>query len=201
MLRRFAVFASGYGSNLQAIINSAKRGHIKAELALVVSDNSKAYALARAKRAAIPSVVVDRKDFFSKGEFEKEILRALSEHKIDFIALAGFMRVLSADFVRRYKNRILNIHPSLLPSFKGEDGIGDALRYGVKATGVTVHFVDERVDSGPIILQGTLKVKDADTRETLARRIHKVEHKLYPQAIRLFSEGKLKVAGRKVFLK
>lgn len=201
MLRRFAVFASGYGSNLQAIINSAKRGHIKAELALVVSDNSKAYALARAKRAAIPSVVVDRKDFFSKGEFEKEILRALSEHKIDFIALAGFMRVLSADFVRRYKNRILNIHPSLLPSFKGEDGIGDALRYGVKATGVTVHFVDEGVDSGPIILQGTLKVKDADTRETLARRIHKVEHKLYPQAIRLFSEGKLKVAGRKVFLK
>jgi len=193
-----AVFCSGKGTNLQAIIEAVKRGEIKADLSLVVSDNPSAYALERAKTAGIETVVIEPKNFSTREDFEKEIIKHLERKKIDLICLAGFMRILSPSFVQKYKNRILNIHPALLPSFKGTHGVRDALEYGVKITGPTVHFVDEKMDHGPIILQSAVEVKDDDTEETLAERIHKEEHKIYPLAIKLFVEGKLKIEGRRV---
>ncbi|MCM8798889.1 MAG: phosphoribosylglycinamide formyltransferase [Candidatus Omnitrophica bacterium] len=197
---RIAVFCSGKGSNLQAIIEAVKRGEIKAELSLVVSDNKDAYALVRAREAGIESVVVEPKNFSTREDFEKKIIEHLEKKKIDLVCLAGFMRMLSPNFVRRYRNRILNIHPALLPSFKGTQGVKDALDYGVKITGPTVHFVDEKMDHGPIILQSAVEVKDEDTEETLAERIHREEHKIYPLAIKLFVEGKLKIVGRRVMI-
>jgi phosphoribosylglycinamide formyltransferase-1 len=193
-----AVFASGRGTNFGAIIRAVKKGKIKANLALLVCDNPKAGTIGRAKRAGIKVALVKREDFSSKEEFETKIIQHLEENKIDLIVLAGFMRILSAEFVARYRGRILNIHPALLPSFKGTEGIKDAFAYGVKVTGVTVHFVDEKMDHGPIILQAAVKIEENDTPETLEAKIHKVEHKLYPQAVRLFVEGRLKIEGRKV---
>ncbi|MCX7661546.1 MAG: phosphoribosylglycinamide formyltransferase [Candidatus Omnitrophica bacterium] len=193
-----AVFASGRGTNFSAIARAVKKGKIKANLSLLVCDNPKAKVLQKAKRTGIKSVLIKREDFSSRQEFETEIIKHLEENRIDLIVLAGFMRVLSPEFVRRYYGRILNIHPALLPSFKGTQGIKDAFEYGVKVTGVTVHFVDEKTDHGPIILQGVVKIKETDTLETLEKRIHRIEHKLYPQAIKLFTEGRLKIEGRKV---
>ena len=195
---RIAVFCSGSGTNLQAIIDAAKRGDVKAEIALVVSDAPTCFALKRAEKADIKTLVVEGKDFNSKKEFEAGILKALKKEKIDLIALAGYMRLLSADFIREYKNRILNIHPALLPSFKGAHGIKDAFDYGVKITGPTVHFVTEDMDAGPVILQTAVKVMEDDTEETIGEAIHKEEHKLYPRAIQLFVEGRLKIEGSKV---
>ncbi|MFH0838844.1 MAG: phosphoribosylglycinamide formyltransferase [Candidatus Omnitrophota bacterium] len=200
-LAYIAVFCSGKGTNLQAIIESVKRGYIRARLRLVISDRKDAYALVRAKKAHIDTRFIDRKKFSSKVEFESEILKYLKQYNIDVIVLAGFMKVLSDGFVRRYKNRIVNIHPALLPSFKGTEGIKDAFCYGVKVTGSTVHFVDEGVDTGPIILQETVRVEDHDTEETLARKIHEKEHRIYPKAIKLLVENRLKIAGRKVTIK
>lgn len=193
-----AVFCSGQGTNLQAIIDAVKKRRIKANLSLVVSDNPKAYAVERAKRARIEVAVVDPKEFPTRERLEDEIVRHLKRKKIGLIAFAGFMRVLSPRFVRRYKNRILNIHPALLPSFRGAHAIRDALKFGVKVTGPTVHFVTEKVDSGPIILQAACPVKDNDDEESLLARVHKLEYKIYPKAIRLYVEGRLKVAGGKV---
>ncbi len=193
-----AVFCSGSGTNLQAIIDAVKKEEIEAEIRLVVSDVLDAYALVRAKNADIKTLVVERRNFKTKAEFETEIIKNLEKENIQLICLAGYMKMLSSDFIKRYRNRILNIHPALLPSFKGTQGIKDALDYGVKITGPTVHFVDEGMDTGPIVLQAALEVKDDDTEETLVERIHKLEHKIYPEAIRLFVEGKLKIEGRKV---
>ncbi len=197
----FAVFCSGQGTNLQAIIDAVKTKRIKAKLALVVSDNPGAFAIERAYRAKIETVVFDPKRFSSKQEFESAIIRELSRKDIKLIALAGYMRILSDDFVRKYKNRIINIHPALLPAFKGGQAIKDALQYGVKVTGPTVHFVTQDVDSGPIILQEVCPIKEDDTEARLLARVHKLEHKLYPRAIDLFALGKLKVRGRKVLIK
>jgi phosphoribosylglycinamide formyltransferase-1 len=193
-----AVFCSGKGTNLQAIIDAAKAGKIKARIALVISDNIDAFALERAKKAGIKNLFIDPAKFKTKREFEKEIVKYLEEERIGLICLAGFMRVVSPWFVQKFRNRILNIHPALLPSFKGTEGIKDALDYGVKITGPTVHFVDEKVDCGPIILQAVVEVKDDDTPEPLAERIHQQEHKIYPEAISLFVEGRLKIEGRRV---
>jgi len=193
-----AVFASGRGTNFSAIARAVKKGKIKANLALLVCDNPKAKVIARAKRQGVKIALVERKNFSSKQEFEAKIIKHLEENKIDLIVLAGFMRLLSPEFVRRYYGKILNIHPALLPSFKGEQGIKDAFDYGVKITGVTVHFVDEEMDHGPIILQEAVKIKEADTLESLEAKIHKVEHKIYPEAIKLFIEGRLKIKGRRV---
>jgi phosphoribosylglycinamide formyltransferase-1 len=195
---RIAVFASGNGSNFGAIINAVKKGKIKADLSLLVCDNPSARAIWRAERAGIAVALVNRGDFICKKDFEARIIRHLKEHKIDLIVLAGFMRILSPEFVRKYKGMILNIHPSILPSFKGGHGIKEALDYGVKVSGVTVHFVDEEMDHGPIILQQALKVEEGDTLESFEEKIHKLEHKLYPQAIKLFTESKLKTEGRRV---
>ena len=193
-----AVFCSGNGTNLQAIIGSWKKGHIKADIKLVVSDLPDCYALTRAKNAGIKTLVIERKNFKTKKDFEAEILKVLKIENIDLIVLAGYMRILSGDFISAYENKILNIHPALLPSFKGAHGIRDAFEYGVKITGVTVHFVTKDMDAGPIILQSSVKVTEDDTEETLAEAIHEEEHKIYPRAIQLFVEGKLKIEGRKV---
>jgi len=188
-VKNIAVFASGRGTNFAAIVKAVKNGRIKANLSLLVCDNSKAGVLSKAKKAKIKIALVKN---------ESMIIRYLKENKIDLIVLAGFMRLLSPGFVRRYYGRIINIHPSLLPSFKGAEGIKDAFSYGVKFTGVTVHFVDELMDHGPIILQQAIKIGEGQTIGSLEKKIHKVEHKLYPEAIRLFVEGRLKIAGRKV---
>lgn len=195
---KIAVFCSGSGTNLQAIIDSQKRGDIKADLGLVVSDVADCFALRRAEKAGIRTFVAERKAFKSKKEIESAILKKLKEEKIDLIVLAGYMRLLSADFINSYKNKILNIHPALLPSFKGTHGIKDAFECGVKVTGPTVHFVTEAMDAGPIVLQAPVMVMEDDTEETLAEAVHKEEYKIYPRAIQLFVEGKLKIEGRKV---
>ncbi len=196
-----AVFCSGKGTNLQAIIDAVKKGEIKAGLSLVISDNKDAYALVRAKNAGIETFFIDPSRFKTRDEFDREVIKHLERKKIDLVCLAGFMRIISPCLVQRYKNRILNIHPALLPSFKGTEGIKDALEYGVKITGPTVHFVDEKMDHGPIILQAAVEVKDDDTEETLAERIHQQEHIIYPKAVKLFVEGRLKIEGRKVKIK
>ena len=193
-----AVFASGRGTNFSAIARAVKSGKLKANLSLLVSDNPQAAVLSKAKRAGVKIALIKREGFATRGDFEAAIIRELEENKIDLVVLAGFMRVLGPELLSRYENRIINIHPALLPSFKGSEGIKDALSYGVKVTGVTVHFVDEKMDHGPIILQAEVKVKPSDTLETLEAKIHKVEHKLYPEAIRLFLEGRLKIEGRQV---
>ena len=159
----FAVLVSGHGTNLAAIINAVKRKAIRANLRLVVSDNPQAFALKRAKKAKIKAVVIKREDFSDREGFEGELLKHLKGEKIDFIVLAGFMRILSPFLIGQYPRRILNIHPALLPAFKGTHAIKDAFEFGAKVTGVTVHLVDEKVDHGPIVLQESLKINPQDT--------------------------------------
>ncbi|MDD5449144.1 MAG: phosphoribosylglycinamide formyltransferase [Candidatus Omnitrophica bacterium] len=197
-MKNIAVFCSGNGTNLQAIVDAVESGYIKANMALMVCDNPSAYALKRAKKAGIEIFLLTPKGFKTREEYDRGVIKKLTEKKIDLVVLAGFMRLLSPYFIKKYKDKILNIHPALLPSFKGTQGIKDALDYGVKVTGPSVHFVEEGLDSGPIILQETVEINDADTEETLAERIHEKEHIIYPKAIKLFIEGKLKIEGRKV---
>jgi len=194
---RVGVLASGRGTNLQSIIDHSESGRIDADVVVVISDKRDAYALERARKHGIPAYFVDPKGK-SREEHEREIDKILREHNVDLVVGAGYMRILSPWFIRRWYGKIINIHPALLPSFKGTDGQGDALRYGVKITGCTTHFMDEEVDHGPIILQAAVIVKDDDTRESLAERILKVEHQLLPRTIQLFAEGRLKIEGRKV---
>ena len=196
-----AVFASGSGTNLQAIIDSALRGEIKAKIALVVSDRKDAFALTRAGNAGIETFVLSPKDFKTRTDYDKEIIKELEKRNIELIALAGFMRLVSSYFVGKYRNKILNIHPALLPQFKGTHAIKDAFSQGAKRTGVTVHFVDEKLDHGPIILQEAVKIEKTDTLDTLEEKIHKIEHRLYPKVIKLFVEGKIEIEGRKVRIK
>jgi phosphoribosylglycinamide formyltransferase-1 len=193
---RFAVLVSGYGSNLQAIIDAKQKGEIRSELALVLSSNDKAFALQRAEKAGIPTMVCRPRDYTNKQSVDRDMVIRLKQDKIDFICLAGYMRILTPFFIKQYPQHIMNIHPSLLPAFKGGHGIKDAFTYGVKVTGVTVHFVNEKVDNGAIILQECVPVEEGDTVDTLEDRIHRVEHKLYPRAIALYEQGRLKVRGR-----
>jgi len=200
-LLNIAVFCSGSGTNLQAIIDSVSKGLIPARIAVVISDQAKAFALERAKKANVETLVLNKKDYKSREDFDREIVRELKKRDVGLVVLAGFMRLLSPYFIGEYRNRIMNVHPALLPSFKGAHGIKDAIEHGVKVTGVTVHFVDEHLDAGPIILQKTVEVKEGDTEETLLERVHKEEHRIYPEAIKLFAEGKIKIEGRKVVIK
>lgn len=199
-MKNIAVFASGRGTNFSAIIKAVKKGLIKANLSILVCDNPSAAAIQKAKRAGIEVLLVKRDDFPSRKDFENKISFHLEKSKIDLIVLAGFMRILSPEFVRRYKDMILNIHPSLLPAFKGKQAIKDAFDYGVKTSGVTVHFVDEKMDHGPIILQKAVSIEQEDTLESLEAKIHKIEHQLYPEAIKLFAEDRLKTTGRKIHI-
>jgi len=193
-----AVFASGNGSNFQAIAEAVKTKKIKASLALLVCDKPGVFVLDRAKKLKIDSFLIEKKNFPCKEDYEKEILKKLKENNIGLIVLAGYMKMVGPDILKAYKGRILNIHPALLPAFKGTDGIKDAFEYGVKVTGPTVHFVDEEMDNGPIVMQAEVEVEDDDTQESLAEKIHKAEHRIYPEAIRLFTEGRLKIIGRRV---
>ncbi|MEK6223310.1 MAG: phosphoribosylglycinamide formyltransferase [Thermodesulfobacteriales bacterium] len=195
---RVAVFASGSGTNLQAIIDA----QIQAiEIAVVFSNKSDAYALERAKTHNIPVEVIDYKGYESREDYDSEVIKVLEPYKLDLIILAGYMRILSPVFVRAYKGKIVNIHPALLPCFPGISSARQALEYGVKYTGVTVHFVDEGVDTGPIILQSVVEIEDSDTEETLLQKIHKVEHQIYPKALGLVSSGQIEVKGRRVLKK
>lgn len=197
-MQKFAVFVSGHGSNLQAIIDAVKNKDIKADLALVFSDNPKAFALKRAQGEGIKTIVLRRQDYAAPQSYDRDIVMNMKREDIDFIVLAGYMKLLTPFFVKEYKNKILNIHPSLLPSFKGKKAIKDTFTYGAKVAGVTIHIVNEKMDNGPIIVQEGFKVAENDTVESLEEKIHKIEHKLYPKAIKLFIEGRLKITGRKV---
>lgn len=198
MKKNIAVFASGNGTNLKAIIDSIAAGRLKARIALVVSDRRGAFALKRAEKAGINTLYADPKEFDTKHDYEKFIIERLKKENVELVVLAGFMRILSPFFIKKYKNRILNIHPALLPAFKGAHAIRDAYRYGVKVTGVTVHFVDEKVDHGPIVLQGSETVSGSEPIAELEKRIHKLEHKMYSAAIGKVLSGRLSIRGRRV---
>lgn len=195
-MTKLGVMCSGRGTDLQSIIDAIKNGELDAEISIVLTDKPNVMALERAEKAGIKNICVDRKKFASRTDFESELLKNLEG--VDLVVLAGFMRILSPDFVRRYEGRLMNIHPSLLPAFPGAHAHRDVLAYGVKISGCTVHFVDEGTDSGPIILQAAVEVKDDDTEETLSARVLEQEHIIYPKAIKLFVEGKLKIVGRHV---
>ena len=199
---RIAVLASGGGTNLQTLINQLHRDDTSGiEISVVISDRGQAYALTRAKRAGIPTCVVRLKDFPNRNAFDAEISRIIDKHEVGLIVLAGFMKLFQPAFVQKYRNRIVNIHPALLPAFPGAHPVSDILAYGVKISGVTVHFVDEGVDSGPIIAQASVPVYDNDDEKSLHARIQVEEHRLYPQVIKRYAEGKLEVVGRKVVVR
>lgn len=195
-MMRIGVLASGRGSNLQALIDSWKQGRLSGELVAVGSDQETAFALQRAEEAGLLHEAFPLGAFSSRREQEQAILRWLKEHKVELLVLAGFMRVLSKDFLQGIQIPILNIHPSLLPSFQGLHAQRQALEYGVKISGCTVHFVDEGLDSGPIILQEAVPVLPNDTEDSLAARILEVEHRIYPEAVRLVASGRVKRSGR-----
>lgn len=195
-----AVLASGYGSNLQAIIDAVEKKEIQGQIKVVISDVEEAYALERARRHNIEAIYINPREYAGRRAFDEAIVALLEERKIDLVILAGYMRLVSPVIIDRFRGRIMNIHPSLLPAFPGLEGVKQALDYGVKVTGCTVHFVDEGLDTGPIILQEAVDVYDSDTVESLHERIHRVEHRLYPRAIQLFIEGKLRLEGRRCFI-
>ena len=192
------ILCSGRGTNLQSIMAAVKSGQIDAKIALVLTDKPEAKALERAADAGIAHVCVNRKACREKQEFEERIAAELKKAGVTLVILAGFMRILSPYFVREFQGRILNIHPSLLPSFGGAHAHRDVLAYGVKVSGCTIHFVDEGMDSGPIILQTAVPVLDDDTEDTLAARVLEQEHILYPKAIELYVNGRLEIEGRHV---
>ncbi len=192
------MLVSGRGSNLQALIDAVASKELNVEICLVLSDKADAYALERAHRHGIPTAVVQRKGYSDKEQFQKAILEEVKSHGAELVVLAGFMRILGRTFLSSFPNRVINIHPALLPAFPGIDAQRQALDYGVKFSGCTVHFVDEGMDSGPIIVQRVVPVMDDDDRDALADRILEQEHLLIVEGVKLFSEGRLKVDGRKV---
>jgi phosphoribosylglycinamide formyltransferase 1 len=198
------VLASGWGSNLSSIIQSRKTGKISSNIVLVISNNSASNALNIARENQIPEVHLSVKQFNTAEEYENRFLELLKNHQVDMIILAGYMKMIPPVVVKAYKNKILNIHPALIPSFCGKGLYGlkvheAVLNYGVKVTGVTIHLVDEEYDTGPIVHQKTVQVHDDDTPETLQKRVLAVEHEIYPEAIRLFETKKFNIEGRKVF--
>ena len=198
---KIAVLVSGSGTNLQTLIEQLHQDETSGiAIATVLSDRRKAYALTRAKHAGIPTHVVRAQDFENRYDFDAEISRIVEHYAVDLIVLAGFMKVFQPPFVQKYRNRIINVHPTLLPAFPGAHPIADTFAYGVKIAGVTVHFVDEAVDSGPIIAQAAVPVLETDDEESLHNRIQVEEHKLYPEVIKWYAQGKLKIEGRKVII-
>ena len=193
-----AVLISGSGSNLQAIIDASEKGEIPCRVGVVISNKGDAYGLVRARKHGIPTEVVDHKAFASREEFDAKLVEIIRASGAELVCLAGFMRVLTPVFVHAFPNRILNIHPALLPSFPGTHGPRQALSYGVRFSGCTVHYLDEGVDTGPVIVQAVVPVYDDDTEDALAARILVQEHRIYPMAIRLFFSGKLTIEGRRV---
>lgn len=195
------VLCSGQGTNLQALISAGRSGRLGARIAVVISDRADAHALRRARRAGLPAVFVDPKTSASREAFDRRLLEVLAAHRVRLVCLAGFMRILSPVFVRRYPGRILNIHPALLPAFPGARALRDVLVWGARVTGVTVHLVDERVDHGPILLQEAVAIGPRETEASLLRRVHRVEHRLYPRAVALLASGRVRVDGRRVIFR
>lgn len=201
MVRRLAIFASGSGSNFEAIVQAVQAGQLRGvEVALLVCDKPGAKVLERAERLGIPTFVFQPKEYADKSAFEKEIVAQLQKLDVTLVVLAGYMRLVGETLLSAYEGKIINLHPSLLPAFPGKDAIGQALDYGVKITGVTVHVVDAGLDTGPIIAQLPVAVQETDTKETLAARIHEVEHGLLVEVIGLLVEERVKLEGRLVQL-
>ena len=195
---RIGVLASGRGSNFEAIARAVASGFVPATLEVLIVDRPGAAALERAREHRVEAVCIDPREHSGREAHEKAVIAALDERRVGLVCLAGYMRLLSDGFVRHFEGRLMNIHPSLLPSFPGLHPQRQALRHGVKLAGATVHFVDEGVDTGPIVLQAAVPVRDDDTEETLAERILVEEHRIYPEAIRLFAQGRLSTEGRRV---
>jgi phosphoribosylglycinamide formyltransferase 1 len=197
MKKRIAILLSGRGSNFEAIADSVAAGRIDAEIAIVLSNRPDARGLEIARERGLPAATIPSKGL-DRESYDRLLLAELGKHKVDLICLAGYMRLLSETFVRAYPLRILNIHPSLLPAFPGLDAQDQAIDYGVKVSGCSVHFVDENLDSGPVVLQAAVPVLDGDTAETLSARILKEEHRIYSEAIQLILSGQYRLAGRRV---
>ena len=192
------VLASGRGSNFQAIIDGISAGKVHASVRLLIVDNPEAYAIERAKKHAIPYLFLDPRDFSSKDDFFANIADELKAKGVQLVVLAGFMRIVRKPLIDAYPHRIMNIHPALLPSFPGLHGQKQAVDYGVKISGCTVHFVDEGMDTGPVIIQAAVPVSPDDTEETLSERILRLEHRIFPEAIQLYAEGRIRIEGRVV---
>ena len=197
---KLAILLSGRGSNFEAIHRAIATGALRATIVCVISNRPEARGFERARELGLPAHVFDHKRYPTRAEHEEDVLRALAEAEPDFVALAGYMRLLSPAFVAAFPHRILNIHPSLLPSFPGVDAQAQAVAYGVKVSGCTVHFVDENLDAGPIVAQEAVPVRSSDTEESLAARILEAEHRIYPRAVRALLEGRLAYSGRRVLV-
>jgi phosphoribosylglycinamide formyltransferase-1 len=197
-LLKIGILASGRGSNFQSIMDEIESDRLKAEIVLLLTDNPSAFAIERAKKHGVEYLVIQPKEYLSKDAYFMRIADALKKKNVELVVLAGFMKIVGKPLIDAFPNRIMNIHPALLPSFPGLHGQKQALDYGAKISGCSVHFVDEGMDTGPIIIQAAVPVFQNDTEETLSERILKHEHRIYPEAIRLFSEGRIKVEGRKV---
>ncbi len=195
---KIGVLASGSGSNLQSIIDNIEAGKLRVEIACVVSNNASAFALDRAKRHGIPALHIDHRIFFGREAYDTALVETLHEYGVQLVALAGFMRIITPVLLNAFPSAIMNIHPALLPAFPGLHAQRQAIDYGVKVTGCTVHFVDAGTDTGPIILQAAVPVLEGDTEETLSARILVEEHRIYSEAIGLFAAGRLQIEGRKV---
>ncbi len=196
---RVGVLASGRGSNFVALVEAQRRGELApAEIVVMICNKPGAPALNRAQELGVEGILLPHRDFPSREDFDRALVRTLHKYKVDLVVLAGFMRLLTPVFLDAFPGRVINLHPALLPSFPGTDGIGDALAYGVKVTGVTVHLVDTGVDTGPIILQESVPIGEGETREELETRIHALEHRLLPRAVQLVAAGKTRIEGRSV---
>ena len=199
-MKKIAVLASGQGTNLEAILQALERGEVAGRVVLVLSDREEAPALERARRRGIKALYLNPALYRDREHYDAAVIGELKREKVGLVVLAGFMRLLSPLFIEAFPARIMNIHPSLLPAFPGTDGVPQALAYGVKVTGCTVHFVDEGLDTGPVIMQEAVPVLQEDTVETLHQRIHAVEYRLYPRSIDLFCRNRLKVEGRRCLI-
>jgi len=197
-MKNIAVLASGNGTNFQALARAIDKQKLKARIKLLITDKRNSFVGKRAESLGIRDIFINPNEFKSHREFDKRIVKILREERIDLVILAGYMRIISSYFVRSFNQKILNIHPALLPAFKGTKAISRAFNYGCKVTGVTVHFIDEKVDHGPIILQETVEIKEGMSEEKLEEKIHKLEHKLYPRALKLILDKKVRVRGRNV---
>ena len=194
------VLVSGSGTNLQAIIDRIENNSLSARVACVISNKADAFALDRAQRRNIPAIHMDHRRYPDRESYDRALVATLREHGVELVVLAGFMRLLTPEFINAFPNRIMNIHPALLPSFPGLDAQKQALEYGVKVSGCTVHFVDTGTDTGPVIIQACVPVLEGDTVDTLSNRIHVEEHRIYSEAIQLYAEGRLSVSGRRVIV-
>jgi len=197
---RLGILASGGGTNLQAIIDRIQDGTLNAKVALILSNKPTAGALQRGKLAGIPTLCIDQRHYKDRLDFDRAMIAALTKAHVELVVLAGFMRLISDQFLAAFPNRIMNIHPALLPAFAGLNAQQQALQYGARITGCTVHFVDAGVDTGPIIIQAAVPVLQDDTVETLSARILRQEHRIYPEAIRLFAEDRLRLIERRVHI-